>query len=122
MDKITPTEERQQLMRFMMEQFGQINNSFKKTKEEISGKIDQNNEKIDKMEEKINENSKRQIEILREDIETLNNKIEGNNETLKQQINEKMEEHSDTSVSYTHLDVYKRQAITGVTSSEPHNT
>ena len=48
------------------------------------------------MEEKINENSKRQIEILREDTETLNNKIEGNNETLKQQINEKMEEHSDT--------------------------
>ena len=54
-----------------MEQFGQIKENNKKF-----------DEKIDQMEEKI--------------IETLNNKIEGNNEALKQQINEKMEEHSNT--------------------------
>ena len=87
-DKATPTEgaKMDNMMRMMMEQFGQINDNFKK------------------QEEKINENSRRQNEILsedltkqlREDIETLNNKIECNKMTLKQQINKKIKEHSDT--------------------------
>ena len=67
-DKITPTEERQQLMKFMMEQFGQINNNFTKM-----------NETSKKMKEEINENFDEKMdqnrEFLKENIELLNNKL-----------------------------------------------
>ena len=51
--------------------------------------------------ERSNEKTRETLRQMKEDIDTLNDKIEYNQDTLQQQLTE--------SVSYTHLDVYKRQ-------------
>ena len=55
----------------------------------------------------MDSNSETLRKQMREDSEELKRQIENNNETLQQQLKEDIRP-----VSYTHLDVYKRQIIT----------
>ena len=86
------------------ETFRRQNDSTNESLRQLKEDNKQNNEKIDGMKKEITENSKKQTETLKENvIRQLNEKLDSTNKKLESKID------GIKAVSYTHLDVYKRQ-------------
>ena len=76
-------------------------------------RLEENSEKLENKIDSINENSKKQNKILSENlIKLMNEKFDKNKEETDEYnwlINERLNQINERPVSYTHLDVYKRQ-------------
>ena len=104
---IKPTEETNlnSMMKFMMEQFGQMNKKLESDKEELNkklekldilnDKIESNHEDLKRSQEALEKKSEELKKQIKKDLELVNKKMENNHDILQRKIEEEGEKNRE---------------------------